>query len=537
MAFVRYMDDSGSVSTCELSADATVIGRTASCRITIDDETISREHARIEVGKDARITVRDLGSRNKTYVNGQAITETTLVSGDVIRVGDRVLEFIDDSRKRDRIDLSFLTPDRQEPAGTEWIKTKAPLSLTVQQLERLALLVCHPPLTSRPEDVADAALAQLIVDLQADRGFIALRGEGKRDLRLVTHRALRRPAGGSLTPVSQTFVYATVLQQVAGSYPQSSSQIDAKSGYATTAMIAPLTHQGNIVGLIYLDRPLGKKPFTRAALTRLAASGAYVGALMGESTRRLAQVAPREGAAWLSATRSTQAALTPDVQGNDTFSVASCRLPGRCRCGDLFDVIHLDSQRCCVLILDGGGQGMAGLIQAASVRAAVRAALAVAEDSLMDPVQLLGLLNGICADSAFRHVLPCTYLGIDLASGRMSYINAGGSSPLLMVAPGRLVTLDQPSLVLGVDPLYTYETTLVDLPDRFRLVCYSDGLVEAAAGAGGTFSDQRLHDLLLDHEAFSEPEQVVGLITDALEAHLAGAVADDDASVLVVGHG
>jgi hypothetical protein len=37
------------------------------------------------------------------------------------------------------------------------------------------------------------------------------------------------------------------------------------------------------------------------------------------------------------------------------------------------------------------------------------------------------------------------------------------------------VTLDQSSLVLGVDVDYIYDTTRVDLPEVFRVVCYTDG--------------------------------------------------------------
>ena len=514
-----------------------MIGRAPSCQIAIEDETISREHARIQRDKEGRFTLRDLGSRNKTFLNGQAVSESVLAPGDVIRVGDRVLEFLDDSKVRDRIDLSFLTPDRTEPAGVEWLKIKAPLSLTVTQLERVAQLGANPSLTSRPEDLADAALSRLIIDLQAERGFIALRGDSKRDLRLVTHRGLRHSSGGSLMPVSQAFVYAAILQHVAGRYPQSASQIDPKSGYAAAGLVAPVTHQGASVGLIYLDRPVSKKPFPSAAVALVAAAGAHVGALMAEATRRLAQNAAREGAAWVSAARQTQAVLTPTVEGSDTFAVASHRTPGRCRCGDLCDVIHLDERRCCVLVTDGGGLGVTGLAQAASVHAAVRAALTLADDALMDAADLLGQINGMVAGKTSRQVLPCTYVGIDLAAGRLSYVNAGGLSPLLMVAPGRLVTLDQPSLLLGVDRHYTYEPTRVDLPDRFRLVCYSDGLVEAAAGAGGAFSERRLHDLLLDTEVFAEPERIVARITEALNTHLAGAAPDDDATVLVVGQG
>jgi serine phosphatase RsbU (regulator of sigma subunit) len=119
----------------------------------------------------------------------------------------------------------------------------------------------------------------------------------------------------------------------------------------------------------------------------------------------------------------------------------------------------------------------------------------------------------------------------------MTYVNAGGMPPLLMVAPGRLVTLDQPSLVLGVDVEFAYEPTRVDLPESFRVVCCTAGLTEATNAAGETLGDHRLHEVLLDRECFTDAAAIVGKIGQAWTTHLAGAQADDDATVLVVGRG
>ena len=58
-----------------------------------------------QVRKGCRIArkLRDLGSRNRTYVNGELVTETLLCPGDIIRTGDRVLEYLDDSATPDRL--------------------------------------------------------------------------------------------------------------------------------------------------------------------------------------------------------------------------------------------------------------------------------------------------------------------------------------------------------------------------------------------------------------------------------------------------
>src|SRR6185295_12745877 len=54
----------------------------------LDDPRISRRHAEVRFER-GQVVVRDLGSRNKTYVNGkEALGSNPLVPGDVVRVGD-----------------------------------------------------------------------------------------------------------------------------------------------------------------------------------------------------------------------------------------------------------------------------------------------------------------------------------------------------------------------------------------------------------------------------------------------------------------
>ncbi|MCH8828700.1 MAG: SpoIIE family protein phosphatase, partial [Planctomycetes bacterium] len=132
---------------------------------------------------------------------------------------------------------------------------------------------------------------------------------------------------------------------------------------------------------------------------------------------------------------------------------------------------------------------------------------------------------------------PFAFVGIDMSSGKLAYINAGGKPPLLMVAPGRLVTLDQVSLVVGVDVDYIYQTTHVDLPEAFRVVCCTDGLTEATSAAGEALGDQRLHETLLERDSFTSASDVIAAISSAWTAHMAAAQPEDDALALVVARG
>lgn len=68
----------------------TVIGRDDDADIVLDDPGISRHHSEIRVTYDGPhqiMTMRDLGSTNGTFVNGDRITSTHVRDGDRITVG------------------------------------------------------------------------------------------------------------------------------------------------------------------------------------------------------------------------------------------------------------------------------------------------------------------------------------------------------------------------------------------------------------------------------------------------------------------
>lgn len=63
------------------------IGRGETCHLRPNSEQVSREHAEFSITADA-VTVRDLGSRNGTLVNGKALTEPCpLKDRDLVQVG------------------------------------------------------------------------------------------------------------------------------------------------------------------------------------------------------------------------------------------------------------------------------------------------------------------------------------------------------------------------------------------------------------------------------------------------------------------
>ena len=69
-----------------LSDRLTSLGRSVENDVSLDDITVSRRHAVLELTPDG-FTIHDNGSLNGTYVNQQRVTTCALVHGDEIQVG------------------------------------------------------------------------------------------------------------------------------------------------------------------------------------------------------------------------------------------------------------------------------------------------------------------------------------------------------------------------------------------------------------------------------------------------------------------
>ncbi|MEX0592914.1 MAG: DUF3662 and FHA domain-containing protein [Nitriliruptoraceae bacterium] len=68
------------------------VGRQRSCNLTLDDSTVSREHAAL-IRRGEAWWVIDLGSTNGTRVNGTAAAEQPVSPGDMIEFGGVTVEF------------------------------------------------------------------------------------------------------------------------------------------------------------------------------------------------------------------------------------------------------------------------------------------------------------------------------------------------------------------------------------------------------------------------------------------------------------
>jgi pSer/pThr/pTyr-binding forkhead associated (FHA) protein len=93
----------GTVQDFPLPSTVTVIGRRQECDLCIPLSAVSRKHCEISVEQN-KLMIRDLHSKNGTFVNGQQVEETHLNPGDQLTFGPvKFVVQIDGSPTREAI--------------------------------------------------------------------------------------------------------------------------------------------------------------------------------------------------------------------------------------------------------------------------------------------------------------------------------------------------------------------------------------------------------------------------------------------------
>ncbi len=199
--WVDYHGDS-----IELRGGQLLVGRSAMCRLVLDDPLVSRQHAEFRV-EDGFVTLYDLKSVNGVFVNGQKVErQSRLVPGDRITIGsqDLVLRARSGSAKSERA-----SNDRRRFAET----------IHEQNAEQLGEKSNNAPLS--PVATDDATIQGDGLDLLAtvaDKVLALRRGEdAEKILATYLQSLLEKARSGQLCSVAtaeKAAVYAVKLASV-----------------------------------------------------------------------------------------------------------------------------------------------------------------------------------------------------------------------------------------------------------------------------------------------------------------------------------
>lgn len=181
-------------------------------------------------------------------------------------------------------------------------------------------------------------------------------------------------------------------------------------------------------------------------------------------------------------------AQPPQVSGAD---IAFATRPQNSVAGDYYDAFFPGEKRekLMVVIADVAGKSVPAALLMATLQASLRT-IAGEETRLGDLV--LRLNRYACAHSLdgrrFTTALIAEY---DVATRRITYVNAGHNPPILRRTNGTMEKLEVGGLPLGIEPTAAFDSATIQLEPGDALILYTDGVVEAFNEAGEEFGNNR----------------------------------------------
>ena len=313
------------------------------------------------------------------------------------------------------------------------------------------------------------------------------------------------------------------------------NRIDHSSGYVTNSvLVIPLRVQGGkVIGAFQALNKSGG--FTESDVALLGVAGSYSAAAI--ETQRLrkeaetARLLMRE----MEIARDVQAALLPQqLPKLPGLDCAAFFRPAKLIGGDYYDFTETPGGILAFTLGDVAGKGVAAAVLMASIQASLRLSLHNGTDSLSELVA--GVNQSVYASSTYRSYSTLFCGLLDPAARRLTYVNAGQCSPLLIgrdrsgIGIKRLAPGGTP---VGLLPEAVYEEAAVDVQTGDTLVCFSDGVSEAT-NLNDDFWPQADMERLLCDKAGSSAREITDAVVRAADAFAGEAEQADDMTIVTL---
>jgi serine phosphatase RsbU (regulator of sigma subunit) len=252
-----------------------------------------------------------------------------------------------------------------------------------------------------------------------------------------------------------------------------------------------------------------------------------------ENARTVAQLREKEGLdRELELAAEIQRSLLPATAPFlSNASLAAACLPAAHVGGDYFDFVPGGDGVVHVVVADVTGHGLGPGMIMAMTRITLRAELS-GPQSLAGAVAATNrvMWDDLVATAAFITLYAVRF---DSSTRELTYVNGGHHPALLRHLDGSVEDLDADGMPLGLlsDTPYQEVTRVLEPGDL--VVMFSDGIVEASAPDATMYGTQRLRQLVANAGPGSAEATLATLLAD-LKEYLAGAVQDDDVTVVVL---
>ncbi len=193
----------------------------------------------------------------------------------------------------------------------------------------------------------------------------------------------------------------------------------------------------------------------------------------------------------------------PAVDGVDLYGYSyPCHDIG----GDYLDVIVTEDQRVAFIISDVSGKGL----QASLLVSNLQATCQVLFHSGLPLTEIMHQINRILFHNSTPEQYVTCFVGIlDPQRGELETVNAGHNDPCIVRNDGRIETLQQRDLILGIMEDIQFSSARAQLKPGDMIYLYTDGISEAFSPSGAEFGEARLMRILRESASSLTSEKLL----------------------------
>jgi serine phosphatase RsbU (regulator of sigma subunit) len=210
--------------------------------------------------------------------------------------------------------------------------------------------------------------------------------------------------------------------------------------------------------------------------------------------------------------------------------VAGFSRPANTVGGDFYEILPISGGRLVIAVGDVAGKGSPASLLMALLLAMMR----TLTDENLEAAELIARLNvQVCRQSPGNRFITIFYAVLDMASGELTYVNAGHTPPLLLRSGSGAERLQSGGIALGMFEGSAFETGRVLLQLDDLLAIYSDGITEAENPKGEPFDEAGL-ETVLTAERRNNVAATCAAVVRAVERHRADTRLADDLTLLLL---
>ena len=226
--------------------------------------------------------------------------------------------------------------------------------------------------------------------------------------------------------------------------------------------------------------------------------------------------------------RASLLSVFPELPGLEVHAVSQ---PSKHVGGDFYDVVDAGDGTFLIAIADVSGKG----VPAALLSSMLQASLRTQATSSMGLGDILRSINTLLfRSSSIRQFATFFLARVNPATRSLEFSNAGHNWPVVSRALGGRALLERGGTVLGILEAARFDEDRLTLLPGDRLICYTDGVTEAANASNEFYGEDRLYELIERMPREWSASRIAGRILDDLANHLGENEAQDDVTILVL---